>query len=70
MDGPRRRKEEEVQYVVLSHACADMYEEMVKLFSAWPDIVVVVDRQKSKRDPQRLPHPNVAPMRRGAAGNA
>ena len=65
-----KREEKEVQYVVLSRACADMYEEMVRLFEDWPDVVVVVDRRKKRRDVRQHPLLNVPSMGRSASGTA
>jgi hypothetical protein len=49
MNGVEGSREEQRQYVVLSRACADLYEEMVALFSDWPGIEVVVDRRHEPR---------------------
>jgi len=64
------RQDKEVQYVVLSRACANMYDEMVQLFADWPDVVVVVDRRKKRRDLRQHSLLHFAAMRRGASGNA
>ncbi len=70
MDPLVAREEKEVQYVVLSRVCADMYDEMVKLFSDWPDVVVVVDRRKKRRDIRQHPVLSVGSLRATAAGSA
>lgn len=49
MSGVEGSREEQRQYVILSRACADLYEEMVALFSDWPGIEVVVDRRREPR---------------------
>lgn len=41
------------QYVVLSRAHAGLFDEMVSLFTAWPEVAVVVDR---RRRPRGAPH--------------
>jgi hypothetical protein len=62
------RDEEEharkMQYVVLSRAHAGLYDDMVSLFAAWPDVAVVVDR---RRRPRGAPEPP-GPQARQAAG--
>jgi hypothetical protein len=64
------RHEREVQYVVLSRACANMYDEMVRLFAEWPDVVVVVERRKKRRDVRQHPELTFSHMRRAASGSA
>jgi hypothetical protein len=49
MDAAEGKRDGERQYVVLSRASADLYEDMVALFSAWPGIEVVVDRRHTPR---------------------
>lgn len=49
MEATEGCRERRTQYVVLSRACANLYEEMVALFSDWPGIEVVVDRRHEPR---------------------
>jgi hypothetical protein len=55
----RRRDEygERVQYVVLSRAHAGLYNDIVSLFSAWPEIHVrvIVDRRHGRRESASSP---------------
>jgi hypothetical protein len=44
IDAVEDRRDRQTQYVALSRACVDLYEEMVALFANWPGIEVVVDR--------------------------
>jgi hypothetical protein len=60
MDAAKGNREGQRQYAVLSSASADLYEEMVAVFSAWPGIEVVVDRRHEPRSSRRFLEP-IAP---------
>jgi len=70
MEPQVEHEEKAVQYVVLSRACAYMYDEMVKLFADWPDVVVIVDRRKKRRDLREHPLLNFGSMRAVVSGHA
>ncbi len=67
-----RGRGQPMQYIVLTPAYEDLYDEIVTLFAEWPDVMVVIDHHPRARDPRRRPI-NLSLMCRGisnAAGNA
>jgi hypothetical protein len=63
MHGAEGGQELQTQHVVLSRTCADLYEEMVKVFANWPGIEVVVNWGSQARSSHGVsdsddPHPN------------
>jgi hypothetical protein len=66
------RKGEPVQYIVLTPAYEDLYEDIVCLFAEWPDVVVTMDPDAKRRGARHVSL-NLSMMCRGvsnAAGNA
>jgi hypothetical protein len=66
------RKGEPVQYIVLTPAYEDLYEDIATLFAEWPDVVVTMDRDAKRRGARHVSF-NLSMMCRGvsnAAGNA
>jgi len=67
-----RERRQPVQYIVLTPAYEDLYDEIVTLFAEWPDVMVVIDQHPKPGDRARRPI-NLSLMCRGmsnAAGNA
>jgi hypothetical protein len=61
-----------MQYIVLTPAYEDLYDEIVTLFAEWPDVMVVIEQNAKTRGSRRHPI-NLSLMCRGisnAAGNA
>ncbi len=46
MDAEGEQPEQAKQPIVLSRACADLYEEVASVCQRWDDINVVVDRRE------------------------
>jgi hypothetical protein len=52
---PREGQELKRHYLVLSRSCADLYDEIVKLFANRPNIVVIIDRRKGEGAMAEIP---------------
>lgn len=48
-------RELKVHYLVISRSCADLYEEIARLFADHPDIKVIVDRRRGPTRMKEIP---------------
>ena len=58
-------REAKVHYLVISRSCADLYEELTRLFADRPDIKVIVDRRQGLGRMAEIPNVQKRKGRKG-----